>query len=62
MKRNAPKFPTGRLIKVEAIELDGRGRVKRVKIRDKELKKLKRANPKRAKKRPAKKKAKKGKR
>lgn len=43
-KRN-PRFPTGKLIKVEAIELTAGGRVKRVKIRDSELQKLKRANP-----------------
>ena len=56
-KRKArPKFPSGKLIKVEAIEVTRNGRLKRVKIREKELKKLQRANPRKRK--PAKRKTK----
>lgn len=50
------KLPTGWMIKCEAVELTSSGRLKRIKLRESELKKLKRANPKKRK--PAKKTAK----
>jgi len=55
-RQAAPKFPSGKLIKVEAIEVTRNGRLRRVKIREKELKKIQLANPRKRK--PAKRKTK----
>lgn len=45
-RRNPPKLPVGKLIKCEGVVLTSSGRVKKMKIRDAELKKLTRStNP-----------------
>ena len=54
--RNAPKLPTGKMIKCEGVVLTSSGRVKKIKVRDSEMKKWGKANPK--KKPPKKRKAK----
>ena len=44
-RKSNPQLPTGRMIHCEGVVLDSKGRVKKMKIRQNELKKLKRSNP-----------------